>query len=329
VSSHVAVPAEGPAGVVEPRCAHPLAASVAAVDRAVTSLSFQMVDEPRSRGHGSRWPSVPWIGCKYALSDPDFFGWWRAMVARRLAERYAPVAEETNVPEKTTAGYVLQWYLVIPSYLGGLLFHSARRVPSLSPGQLGFRLDPAALREVALRPGRFWCLPGDPDAGHPDAVPVPDEAALGAILRRRVIAHATRFLAVYSPQVRFGRRTQWAAVTDALDRGLLLAGRSFGSPQAGAADARLVLAHGEKPLTSASTIHQVTDEHGRTHWTRRRGSCCFLYALPGIKRPCTTCPRVSDAERIRILSVIQPGPSSSQAVPSGFVEPRRRSETAP
>jgi hypothetical protein len=315
--------------MVEPRCAHPLAASVAAVDRAVTLLSFQMVDEPRSRGHGSRWPSVPWIGCEYALSDPDFFGWWRAMVARRLAERYAPVAEKTHVPEKTTAGYVLQWYLVIPSYLGGLLFHSARRVPSLSPGQLGFRLDPAALREVALRPGRFWCLPGDPDAGHPDAVPVPDEAALGAILRRQVIAHATRFLAVYSPQVRFGPRTQWAAVTDALDRGLLLAGRSFGSPQAGAADARLVLAHGEKPLTSASTIHQVTDEHGRPHWTRRRGSCCFLYALPGIERPCTSCPRLSDAERIRILGAIQPGPSSSQAVSSGFGEPRRRSETAP
>ncbi|MGH3865480.1 MAG: (2Fe-2S)-binding protein [Pseudonocardiaceae bacterium] len=311
--SHVAMPAEGPAGAVGPRCAHPLAASVATVDRAVTLLSFRIVDAPNSQWPNSQWPSSPWIGCDHALSDPDFFARWRVRVAQWLAEQHAPVAERINpvaerinVPEMATAGYVLQWYLAIPSYLGGLLFHSARRVPELSPWQLGFRLDPAVLREVVLRPGRFWCLPGDPDAGHPDAVSVADEAALGAVLRGQVIAHATRFLAVYGPQVRLGRRTQWAAVTDALDRGLLLAGRSFGSPQVGASDARLVLAEGERPFTSASTICQVTDEYGRTHWTRRRGSCCFLYALPEAERPCASCPRVSDAERARIFGTINP-----------------------
>lgn len=309
--SHVAIPGERSASAVGPRCGHPLAASVVAVDRAVTLLSFRMLDgspsqRPSAQQPSAQRPSTPWIGCDQALRDPAFFARWRAKVAQRLAEQYAHVAGKTYLPEKTTAGYVLQWYLVIPSYLGGLLFHSARRVPALSPRQLSFRLDAAELREVALRSSRFWCLPGDPDAGHPDAVPVPDEATLGAVLRRQVIAHAIRFLAVYSPQVRFGRRTQWAAVTDALDRGLLLAGRSFGSPRAGAADARLVLADGEDPLTSASTICQVTDEHGRTHWTRRRGSCCFLYAVPGIERPCTTCPRVSDAERVRILGTINP-----------------------
>ncbi|MEO7193324.1 MAG: (2Fe-2S)-binding protein [Pseudonocardiaceae bacterium] len=304
--SHVAMPREGPASAVGPRCAHPLAASVAVVDRAVTLLSFRMLDAAPSGRPSSQRQSSSWIGCDHALRDPHFFARWRAKVAQRLAEQYAHVAEKTYVPDKTTAGYVLQWYLVIPSYLGGLLFHSARRVPALSPRQLSFRLDAAELREVALRSGRFWCLPGDPDASHPDAMPVPNEATLGAVLRRQVIAHATRFLAVYHPQVRFGRRTQWAAVTDALDRSLLLAGRSFGSPRSGADDARLVLADGEDPLTSASTICQITDEHGHTHWTRRRGSCCFLYAVPGIERPCTTCPRVSDAERVRIVGTINP-----------------------
>ena len=124
-------------------------------------------------------------------------------------------------------------------------------------------------------------MPGDPDAGHPDAVPVPDEASLGAVLRDQVIGHATRFLAVYGPQVRFGRHTQWAEVTDRLDKALLLAGRSCGSAQAGAADARLVLADGEKPLTSASRIRQVTDDRGRVHWTRRRGSLSLRAARGG------------------------------------------------
>jgi FhuF 2Fe-2S C-terminal domain len=271
---------------------------VARVDGAVKSLSFRLLDTAGS----------PWIGCERALSGPGFFLRWREAAAQRLAEQYAPVPDKSLVPEKTTGGYVLLRYLAIPSYLGGLLFHSARRVPSLAPRQLSFRLDSAALREVALRPGRFWCLPGDPDAGHPDAALVPNEASLGAVLRREVIAHATRFLTVYAPQVRFGRRTQWAAVTDALDKALLLAGRSFGSPRVSAADARLVLAEGEKPLTSASRICEVTDDRGRTHWTRRRGSCCFLYALPGVERPCASCPRLCEAERARILATLDPVP---------------------
>jgi hypothetical protein len=245
------------------------------------------------------------------LSDSDFFSRWRAKAARWLVEQHA-VPLQAAVPEKTTGGYVLQWYLIIPSYLGALLFHSARRVPALAPQQLRFRLDSAVLREVALRPGRFWCLPGDPDAGHPDAVPVPDAAALGRVLRDQVIAHASRFLAVYGPQVRFGRRTKWATVTDVLDSGLLLAGRSFGSLQAGASDARLVLGSSEnspgkppyKPLTSASTICELIDDRGRTHWTRRRGSCCFLYALPGVERPCASCPRLGAADRAHIYGTL-------------------------
>lgn len=278
---------------------HPLAASVAAVDRAVELLSFRIVGDS-SRPDDSRG----WIECDQALADYEFLLRWRATVARWLIERHA-VPEHAAVPDKTTGGYVLQWYLIVPSYIGALLFHSARRVPLLAPQQLRFRLDTAALREVALRPGRFWCLPDDPDVEHPDAVPVSDEAALGTVLRDQVIAHAARFLTVYGWQVRFGRRTRWATVTDVLDSGLLLAGRSFGSVQAGAADARLVLGAGDQPLTSASTICEVTDDRGRTHWTRRRGSCCFLYALPGIERPCASCPRLSTTDRARIFGTLE------------------------
>lgn len=293
----VGVPAEESA--IEAPVGHPLARSVATVDGAVRLLSFRMLEARSSQGLTDSW-----ITCERALTDPGFFPWWRAMVTHRLAEQYAPVPGNAVVPEKTTGGYVLQWYLAIPIYLGVLLFHSARRVPSLAPSQLSFQLDPVALRGVALRPSRFWCLPGDPDAEHPDAVPVANEASLGAILRREVIAHATQFLKVYDPQVRFGRRTQWAAVTDVLDKAFLLAGRWFGFLQAGAADARLVLAAGEKPLTAASRICQVVDDRGRIHWIRRRGSCCFLYALPGVEHPCASCPRVGDAERGRILATL-------------------------
>lgn len=307
---HAAVPHEQSVAAAEPPPAHPLTASVAVVDRAVKLLSFRVIGDSRLPVD-HRIPAAPqpadWIECDHVLSDSAFFAWWRAKVARWLTEQHA-VPAQAAVPEKTTGGYVLQWYLIVPSYLGALLFHAARRVPTLAPQQLRFRLDSAVLREVALRPGRFWCLPDDPDAGHPDAVPVPDEAALGTVLRGQVIAHASRFLTVYGRQVRFGRRTKWATVTDVLDSGLLLAGRAFGSPQAGASDARLVLGGGEtppkKPLTSASTICELTDDRGRRHWTRRRGSCCFLYALPGIERPCASCPRLGTDDRARIYGTL-------------------------
>lgn len=302
--SHAEASRRAPAAAVDTHLPHPLVASVRAVDRAVSLLSFQTLPE----GELPAGAGAPWLGCDHALSAPAFFRRWRAMAAQLLATRPGCIPEQSAlskpqnaVPPKTTGGYVLQWYLIIPSYLGGMLFHSARRVPALGPPSLAFRLDHAELRDVGLHPGRFWCLPDDPDAGHPDAVPVPDEAALGTMLRREVTAHATEFLAVYSPQLRVGHRTQWATVTDVLDSAMLLAGRSFGSPQAGAADARLVLGAGEKPLTSGSTICQVTDDRGRTHWTRLRGSCCFLYALPGVVDPCASCPRNSEGERARIF----------------------------
>lgn len=264
---------------------HPLANSVTAIDRSVPWTSFVAADVA----------GPEWLRCEQVLRDPGFFTAWRAAVTLRLAEQHG------TVPEQTPAGYLLQWYLRIPAYTGGMLFHHARRVPSLEPHRLAFRLESACVAATALRPGRFWCLPGDPHVRHADAVVVPDETALAVVLRQQVVAHAARFLHSYGPTVRFGRHTLWAAVTDVLDAGLLMAGRSRGDEEAGVADARLVLAERFEPLTSASTTRALVDEHGCTHWTRQRGSCCFYYALPGVPRACATCPRVDDAERTRML----------------------------
>ncbi len=286
--------ASGPARPATPTDAapHPLAGSMAGVDRAVDWMAWRMI-EGDSTGEG-------WSCCEQVLRVPDFFTCWRATIAGRLAQLHDGLTER-DVPERTPAGYVLQWYLGIPGYTGSMLFHHARRVPALEPRRLAFRLEPAWVDTIGLRPGTFWCLPEDPDREHPDAVIVPDEVALAAVLRRQLVAHAGCFLRVYGPTVRFGRRTLWAAVTDVLDTGLLLAGRSRGDDEAGVADARLVLAEHYEPMTSASTTRQVVDEHGRAHWTRQRGSCCFYYALPDVAQPCATCPRVDDAERARIL----------------------------
>lgn len=112
----VAVQPAKSAETIEPRGRHPLARSVAAVERAVTSLSIEMLDVS-----DSPWPPAPWIACDHALSDPTFFSRWRMMVTKRLARQYASSSDPVCVPDRTTGAYVLRWYLVIPSYVGALL----------------------------------------------------------------------------------------------------------------------------------------------------------------------------------------------------------------
>jgi FhuF 2Fe-2S C-terminal domain len=224
-----------------------------------------------------------WVSCARLLAEPAGFDRWRAGLASWLTDQYG------EAPDRTTAGYVMNWYMFVPGYLAALLFHHERRVPSLRPADLAFtvaapRPHPESI--AVLRP-TFACLPDDPAAGTPEATVVADEQALAAVLRGRYIAHATRFVAAYGPTVRFGRHTLWAAATDALDSSLWYAGRYGGDEAAGVLDAGLVLAERFAPLTSASTLRTEDGE-----WTRRRESCCFHYLLDAGQGICATCPRL-------------------------------------
>ncbi|OLF07966.1 (2Fe-2S)-binding protein [Actinophytocola xanthii] len=229
--------------------------------------------------------SPDWVKCAELLSDASRFDGWRDRLAGWLRDQYG------EAPERTVSGYLMTWYLSVPGYLAALLFHHERRVPSLRPEHLAFRMarprpHPDA---IAVLDRRFVCLPDDPAAGTPDATVVPDERALAAVLRGRFTAHAARFVTTFAPSVRFGRHTLWAAATDALDDSMLLAGRYGGDEGAGVVDGALLLPDRFAPLTSASTMRPGD---GGTGWTRRRESCCFHYLIESGKGPCATCPRV-------------------------------------
>jgi FhuF 2Fe-2S C-terminal domain len=268
----------------------PLGPSIAALDAAVSWCSFRLGIPPdEATGDAAvGWAEARvrdgWVRCSDALDDPDFFPRWRAALGARLGREHGCA----RVPEQTAAGYVMGWYAGLFGYLGGTLFHLCRRVPSLAPENLAFRLHPRLCRpaEVALLGGAFACLPSDPAGAHPDAGVVTDVTALAGRLRAEVAAHGERFVPAFRRGSQLGRRMVWAAVTDALDRGVWHAGRDA----AGAADAALVLPSRLAPFTSGSTIHQVHSQ-GHTLWTRHRQSCCFHYKLPGAD-PCSTCPRL-------------------------------------
>jgi hypothetical protein len=231
-----------------------------------------------------------WWRCSDLLADPTLFDEWRTRLGAWLRERHGVA------PVRTTAGYVMTWYLTVPAYVGALLLHHERRVPTLRPEELAFRLggDRPHPDGMSLLGDSFYCLPSDADSASPSATVVPDEHALAAVLRARYIAHAARFVAAFGPRSPLGKRMLWAAATDALDNSLWRAGLQGGTAQtegAGVADAALVLADRYAPLTSASTLRMTEGPDGHREWTRRRESCCFSYLLPG-EPECATCPRV-------------------------------------
>lgn len=235
--------------------------------------------------HTELRPDLPvtggWQRCGDLLDDPGRFQVWLKQLGEWLHANFG------EAPERTAAGFIMSWYMHVPALTGALLLHHERRVPTLRPGELAFRLctERPHPEGIAVLGEEFYCLPGDPDAERPEATVVADEQALAAVLRARYTAHATRFVRVFAPLTRLGRRTLWAAATDALDTALWWAGVTAGDEEAGVADARLVLDRHHPPLTASSRL-RLTDEG----WGRRRESCCFSYLLRD-QPLCAGCPR--------------------------------------
>jgi hypothetical protein len=253
-----------------PRALTPLAESLARLEVGA-QIRFGMPAEP------------DWIICSDLLDDPERFDLWRKDLADWMVEQYGESSD------RATGGYVMGWYLSIPGFLAGLLFHTARRVPTLRPADIAFRIAAEGRPHpdgIALLCDEFACLPDDPASNHPAATVVKNEAALAALLRARYAGHAARFVQSFGQTVRFGRRQLWAAATDALDSGAWTAGKLCGDEASGVTDAAMLLPEKLDPFTSASKVYL-----GDEGWTRRRESCCFHYVLPNTT-PCATCPRV-------------------------------------
>jgi len=142
------------------------------------SLS-RMPEDARLRG------DVPdgepdWVRCGDLLGEPARLVRWRERLARWLAETYP---EASGIPERVPASWILSWYLHVPAFAGALLLHHERRVPSLAPSALAFRIgaDRPHPDSVAVLGAGFHCLPADPGSALPGAVVVPDERALATV----------------------------------------------------------------------------------------------------------------------------------------------------
>jgi hypothetical protein len=192
------------------------------------------------------------------------------------------------------------WLVATPA-AGTLLLD--RRLPDVGAENVtvvpGLWVDPAP---VALRSGRFWCLPGDAAADHPDATVVADERALvlelNAMLRERHLAELIETIAVRS---RRGRRALWRGATDQLVGAFTRAGAALGCDADALALARIA-GDGEKPLRAEVRIERFELEGLPPYTMHLRDGCCLYYRVDGRPPNCSNCPLVDDERRVELLA---------------------------
>ncbi|AWW36957.1 MULTISPECIES: (2Fe-2S)-binding protein [Streptomyces] len=183
-----------------------------------------------------------------------------------------------------------------------------RRVPRLPVTDVSYdRTAPGfAMGRLAVRPGAFACLPGDPAAELPGAVVVPDEEALREQVRAAVAEHLEPVLTGFGPRMRRRGRALWGTATDEIVESLWYVAHLLDEQDRAMRELELLLPGATRPYVGSAAFRELTGPNGESLPTRDRASCCMFYTL----RPedtCVTCPRTCDAERIVKLTAVAAG----------------------
>ncbi|MGW5673603.1 (2Fe-2S)-binding protein [Streptomyces sp. NPDC003860] len=277
-------PAPAPAGAAL-SCSTLLAASYRRLAAHLTTRRIEVAPPRSPVGRG--WTSGAELAYHPALLDA-----FLAAEAARIEEHYDHAARPDVVASRALHTCLWAACLLIsgPWYLDG-------RVPLLRPEDVRFGRRPG---DLAVVPGGFTCLPDDPAAGLPGARVVPDQQALDRELREAVAAHVRPLLAAMGPHLRRGPRALWGMVGDDLVSAVWYAGKALGEEERAVAAAGRLLPGPIAPFPGGADVRRLTGRDGRSHPTRTRVSCCLFYTIRQ-EDTCSTCPRTSDAERLRRL----------------------------
>ncbi|QNP74521.1 (2Fe-2S)-binding protein [Streptomyces roseirectus] len=192
--------------------------------------------------------------------------------AARIEDRYG-----VRVPRHVAASRALHDYAWSAALLITGPWFLGHRVPLVRPGDL--RADLAGASYLVRPTGR--------DLDDPDP-------------RAAVAAHMAPVLAAFAPLTRRGSRALWGMVGDDLVSGLWYLGRVLGREDDGIRAASELLPGPVAPYPAGAGFRNLVAPDGSCHPTRTRAGCCMFYAIRPAEA-CGTCPRTSDAERLRRL----------------------------
>lgn len=236
-----------------------------------------------------------WVSAD-ALAEGDsgsaletFLSWDDSQVLRDYGQRARP---------DVLAGFGLHRYVWPACLLITVPWFLHRRVPRYPVTHVAF--DRAAtglpVGRMAVRPGTFACLPGDPAARLPGARVVPDEEALRAEVRSSVAEHLEPVLAGFGPRMHRRGRALWGMATDEVVESLRYIGQLLGEEERALRELGLLLPGSTRPYVGSADFRPAVGPDGGITHTRERISCCMFYTL----RPddvCATCPRTCGTRR--------------------------------
>ncbi len=208
---------------------------------------------------------------------------------------------------------------VAGSYLGSHLTNPviSRAVAPLALDRRCPELDPAAVAvhlhadgwfdDVAFLGPTVAVVVGDPAAGQPGTIVLPDIAGLRAWWAVRTVAAVAPLLEAVRARLPFGRRGLWGSVADSVASASLAVARATGAdarPSWDEAVALLDALAGVTPVSFVRPTPFMVEWSGGEACMAVRGTCCLYFRTVAEPDPtgegyCTSCPFVDDDHRRR------------------------------
>lgn len=187
-----------------------------------------------------------------------------------------------------------------------------QRCPGPAPDGVALRLhDDGWFDRVAFTRPTIAVLEGDPAAGHPGTVVLPDPAALRTWWAGRLVNTVAPLLDAVRERFAYGTRGLWGSLADRVGGIATAVDRERGGTGPGgwlAAGPLLdaLAEHAPVPLTRPTPL--PVPWSGGESWFSTKGTCCLYYRTEPDADPatgggyCSTCPLVEPACRTRRLA---------------------------
>jgi len=167
-----------------------------------------------------------------------------------------------------------------------------RRVPDLSTSNVWLNINGYGVR---FSSPRFYALPDDPDAAHPDATVVPDIGALRDYIAATFTDdHAEPLFATLRSVAPYGLNGMRANYVDRMVSALIWMGDVIGDPAVAETEVPAFVSR----MTDKRRAGVIQVEHrAKPRMLQIRSGCCLNYRLPG-REKCETCSLLSMDERV-------------------------------
>lgn len=192
------------------------------------------------------------------------------------------------------AAFLILGYFWSPMLAALACYTLDRRIPELSPDSIAFDLRGG----VRFATQRFYALPDDDAADHPDCEILPDRDALrGHLVRRFNDEHAEPLFATLRSVAPYGINGMRANYIDRLVSALVWIAESLEDNQIAREEVPAFVSR-MNPKSRAGLIELIHD--GQPGVFQQRSGCCLNYRIPGNEK-CDTCSLRPIEERLDIF----------------------------